>query len=111
MAIDLLSSGLSAGCFFFLIWRLAEPRNRYVKGPAVFLCFAAVIAGIGGKWDNLPLLGVLYLLLELLFAGSRMLKLYLAAAYVSIRELVRFTFFYLANVSMSSLLDGYVKEF
>ncbi len=78
MAIDLLSSGLSAGCFFFLIWRLAEPRNRYVKGPAVFLCFAAVIAGIGGKWDNLPLLGVLYLLLELLFAGSRMLKLYLA---------------------------------
>lgn len=111
MAIDLLSSGLSAGCFFFFIWGLAEPKNRYVKGPAVFLCFAAVFAGIGGRWDNLPLLGVLYLLMRLLFAGSRMLKLYLAAAYVSIRELVRFTFYYLANVSMGSLMDRYVKDF
>ena len=111
MIVDLLSSGLSAGCFFFFIWGLAEPRNRYVKGPAVFLCFSAVFAGIGGKWDNLLLLGALYLLLRLLFAGSRMLDLYLAAAYVSVRELVRFTFYYLVNVSMSSLMDRYVGEF
>lgn len=111
MAVDLLSSGLSAGCFFFFIWGLTEPKSRYIKSPAAFLCFLAVFAGLGGMWDNLPLLGGLYLLLLLFFAGSRLFKLYLAAVYVSIRELVRFTFFYVANASMSSLLDKYVKDF
>lgn len=111
MVIDLLSSGLSAGCFLFFIWGLIKPKSRYVSGPAVFLCCMGVIAGIGNRLDNLLLIGGLCILLMLFYEGSLWVKLYLASAYVSIRELVRFTIYYLANSFAGGMVQTYLKDF
>lgn len=111
MVIDLLSSGLSAGCFLFFIWGLIKPKSRYLNGFAVFLCCQGVIMGIGNRLDNLLLIGGLCFLLMLFYEGSLQLKLYLAAAYVSIRELVRFTIFYLANSFVNDMVQVYLKDF
>lgn len=111
MVTDLLSSGLSAGCFLFFIWRLTEPKNRYVNGPVAFICCQGVIAGIGNRLDNLLLIGGLCLMLMLLYKGSLSMKLYLAAAYVSIRELVRFTIYYLANSFVDGIVRTHLKDY
>ncbi|MBD5535079.1 MAG: GHKL domain-containing protein [Lachnospiraceae bacterium] len=111
MVIDLLSSGLSVGCFLFFIWGLIKPKSRYVKGPVVFICCLGVIVGIGNRLDNLLLIGGLFVLLALFYEGSLQMKLYLAAAYVSIRELVRFTIFYLMNSFANGIVQTYIKDF
>ncbi|MBD5509739.1 MAG: GHKL domain-containing protein [Lachnospiraceae bacterium] len=111
MVIDLLSSGLSVGCFLFFIWGLIKPKSQYVKGPVVFICCLGVVVGIGNRLDNLLLIGGLFVLLALFYEGSLQMKLYLAAAYVSIRELVRFTIFYLMNSFANGIVQTYVNDF
>lgn len=111
MVIDLLSSGLSVGCFLFFIWGLIKPKSRYVNGLVVFICCQGVVVGIGNQLDNLLLIGGLFVLLALFYEGNLQMKLYLAAAYVSIRELVRFTIFYLLNSSANGIVRIYVKDF
>lgn len=111
MVIDLLGSGLSVGCFLFFIWGLIKPKSRYVNGLVVFICCLGVVVGIGNRLDNLLLIGGLFVLLALFYEGSLQMKLYLAASYVSIRELVRFTIFYLMNSFVSGIVQTYTKDF
>ncbi|MDE6128972.1 MAG: GHKL domain-containing protein [Lachnospiraceae bacterium] len=111
MVIDLLSSGLSVGCFLFFIWGLIKPKSRYVNGPAVFLCCLGVFVGIGNRLDNLLLTGGLCLLLMLFYEGSLHMKGYLSVAYVSIRELVRFTIFHLGNSFVQGIVHAHIKDF
>ena len=46
MVIDLLSSGLSVGCFLFFIWGLIKPKNPNVKGSDVLICWQGGGVGI-----------------------------------------------------------------
>ncbi|MDE6063310.1 MAG: GHKL domain-containing protein, partial [Lachnospiraceae bacterium] len=67
--------------------------------------------GIRHRQDNLLLIGGRFVLLALFYEVNLQMKLYLAAAYVSIRELVRFTIFYLMNSFANGIVQTYIKDF